>query len=133
MGLFSFKRKPTPEPQEVPSILQSDLPEIRLPKLELPEEFAADELSEAPMLVDMPDVSAPIEAAAPVFVAVEDYQAVLDSVNRVKQLLTNAEEQMREMHSIGSQVGKELDAWRAGLEDAERKLGYVDEIIFQAE
>ncbi len=126
MGLFTFKKKVILESPTEHAEMESELPEIRLPQLDLP---SMDEPTLAPQ-VEVEDGTSPV---MPVFVSVEDYQAVLEHVNKMKELLADAEGHMKTLQGIKTHQEKELESWRRQLEDAEKKLSYVDELLFQAE
>ena len=127
MGIFdSFSKKkeqesvslpPPPMPVEAPEAPQEIAP-ISAP---VPAEMAVEE----PVKHETP-----IPHDGPVFVSVQDYQEILNSVNSIKSKLGEVDDTFHKLTQIKTGQEKELEEWRKSLEDVQRKLTYVDEVLF---
>lgn len=69
--------------------------------------------------------------AGPLFVSVQDYQAILNSVNGIRARLNDADESFKKLNEIKASQDKQLDDWRGYLENVQKKLTYVDEVLFE--
>ncbi|MBI4145343.1 hypothetical protein HY493_04015 [Candidatus Woesearchaeota archaeon] len=105
------------EAPEPPQELMPEAPETPEP---MHEEPTAHEEREAPVRTD----------EGPLFVSVQDYQTILNSVNMIRSKLGDAEDSFKKLHDIKQGQEKELEDWRSTLEDVQRKLTYVDEVLF---
>lgn len=105
-----------------------DLHPIEVPEL--------PELEEAVVLeptVSQPKRLVSPESIKPMFISVEDYQEILNSINVIKDALRDTEESMNRLNELKNTQEKILEDWRGHLEDAERKITYVDQTIFRGE
>ena len=68
----------------------------------------------------------------PAFVSVDDYRAIMDQSNRVRDKLAESEQFVNRLHEIKSEEESVFEKWRAQLEDVERKLGAIDRVIAKA-
>ena len=153
-----FPQAPLPEPfapapsafreaqeSSIPPVSAENQPTVMIPPaheeapimeqhpLELPD---LPELEEA--LVQEPTISSPrrtvsADAIKPMFISVEDYQEILNSINVIKDALRDTEESMNRLNELKNTQEKILEDWRGHLEDAERKITYVDQVIFRGE
>jgi hypothetical protein len=127
---------------ELPSMEQlPELPEEAPAAMELPsmpehEEAPMPELEEAPAEMPEPEErpvkARPVTRKEPLFVNVEDYQNVLTSINYVRSKLGEAEDLVRKLNDIKAVEEKNFEAWRNQLEDVQRKLAYVENVVFEA-
>ncbi len=121
-----------PEPAPMPSYGQqmaeppAELHEEEPVAMELPQ---ADEQEEIPAFVP-PAASA--SSDEPLFVSVQDYQEVLTSINYVRAKLGEADELVHKLNQIKTLEEKSFEAWRNQLEDVQRKLAYVENVVFEA-
>ena len=141
MGIFdAFKSKketvdlPPPPMPDLPEsdTMPSDLemPELPEPESSSMENASADEHTEeehedADM---MHAVRHPSEG--PLFVSVQDYQAVLNGVSSIRAKLGMSDDSFKKLQEIKHAQDKSLETWRGTLEDVQRKLTYVDEVLF---
>jgi hypothetical protein len=72
------------------------------------------------------------EPRGPIYVPVEDYKAVLDGTEQVRGDLKEATEVLGRLNELKNEEDKEFEKWRSELEDIQRKLTYVDKIIFES-
>jgi hypothetical protein len=68
----------------------------------------------------------------PLFVSVDDYQQVLGSISYIRNRLQDAEALVKKLNELKVSEEKEFDSWRAQLEDLQKKLAYVEDVIFTA-
>ncbi len=130
-------------------------PPIRLkakPESELPEiSFKEEKGLEFPVIPDMPDirpaklaeiapkqkqVKIPVkreivvkETVKPMFVSVEDYNKINDHLSKLRSRLKEAEETVDKLEELKKEQEEALDSWMQSLEDIERKITKVDEVI----
>lgn len=67
----------------------------------------------------------------PLFVKVGDYQDVVESTRTIKTTIDEAEKIIARLNEIRTEQEKEFAKWRVALEEVERKLAYVDKVIFE--
>jgi len=69
----------------------------------------------------------------PTFVAVDDYRRIITDTNTVRAKLMNAESFARRLGDIKNTEEKAFERWRSYLEDVEKKMNYVDQLIAKAQ
>ena len=69
----------------------------------------------------------------PTFIAVEDYKRIVNATNSIRAHLMNAEDFAKKLTELKADEERSLERWRLQLEDVEKKLGYVDQLIETAE
>lgn len=110
-----------PEPIEMP-----EPPMDIEPVSEHEEEIIHDEHPmESPM-----HVGHALPREGPLFVSVQDYQLILNGVTAIKSKLSATDESFKKLHDVKQAQEKQLEMWRQSLEDVQRKLTYVDEVLF---
>lgn len=67
-----------------------------------------------------------------VFVKVDEYREILEGTNRIRDNLKEATEVILRLNELKGEEDKEFEKWRLELEDVQRKLMYVDKIIFES-
>ena len=67
----------------------------------------------------------------PVFVRIEEYKDVLDVMNMIKNKLEDAKETLGKIHELKNEEDAELELWHTGLEEVERKVAFVDKVLFE--
>ena len=136
------KKTPLPEFPALPKAeehIPSEIPPIRPKAPEepiTPEKLVLPAKGEAPpkappVIAPPPEVrheerKAPAEAP---YINVATYQDVMDAHQRIKDQLVEAETLVEEMTSLKNLEEKELERWRATLEDIDRKVSYVDQVV----
>ena len=68
----------------------------------------------------------------PANLSVDDYQQVLGSIGYIRSKLEDAEELIKKLNHLKIAEEKEFESWRSQLEDVQRKLAYVEDVIFAA-
>ena len=80
-----------------------------------------------------PEISTIPEPGKPLFVSVQDYQEILNGIQTTKQALEEAEEVITKLNDLKNAQEHIFEDWKNQMEDVERKLSYVDEVIAQGE
>jgi len=140
MGIFDVFGK---KKQESLTLPPPPMPEMDEHQMELPEpphdfepapepveEHVIEERHEELPAPEPMAPRAPRSHDGPIFVSVQDYQAILNGVTAMKSKLSATDESFKKLHDIKAAQDKQLDAWRSTLEDVQRKLTYVDEVLF---
>jgi len=71
------------------------------------------------------------EDTMPVFVRIDEYKDVLDVMNMVRNKLEEAKATITKINELKNEEDSELELWRTGVEEIERKIAFVDKILFQ--
>ncbi len=66
---------------------------------------------------------------APVFVKIEEYKQVIDTIDLIKKNLAEAKKVFAELTSLKDQENAELQSWGANIEEIEAKLGEIDKMV----
>ena len=83
-----------------------------------------DDNIEKPKIVDY-------DPESPLFVNMDGYKEILGDIDNMKNELKDAEELIGRLNDIKNAKDKEFEKWRSELEDIQRKLLYVDKVIFE--
>lgn len=150
---------PPPSPPELQPFLKGDIDEIRPP--EMPMEEHEEEFPELPPALPAPISRMPSMPSAeeeevrvfdktigqeeempirevervipkPAFVAVEDYKRIINDTNLIRSKLMDAENFVRRLGDLKNEEERSFERWRTLLEDVEKKLNYVDQLIAKA-
>lgn len=71
------------------------------------------------------------EEAMPVFVRIDEYRDVLDVMNIIRNKLEEAKATITKINELKNEEDSELEIWRTGVEEIERKLAFVDKVLFE--
>ena len=85
---------------------------------------------ESPKLKILPPKQEHLEK--PFFVKVDDYRSILEGTTLIKNNLKEADEIISRLNELKNEGDREFEKWREKLEDVQRKLIYVDKVIFEA-
>ncbi len=69
---------------------------------------------------------------APSYIKAENFKEMLGGVQVVKDNLRECDEIFGRLNQIKNDEDKEFEKWRSRLEDLQRKLIYVDKVLFEA-
>lgn len=69
----------------------------------------------------------------PVFVRIENYKEVLDVMNMIKNKLEDAKKTLARINELKNREDGELDEWRIEMGDVEKKIDFIDHILFEPE
>mgnify|MGYP000117779807 CR=1 FL=1 len=67
----------------------------------------------------------------PVFVKIEEYKDVLDVMNMIKNKIIDARDTLGKIYELKNEEDAELELWQAALDEAERKVSFVDKVLFE--
>lgn len=130
--LKELKSAELPEiPEHPPSELHEIKPEkteeiVSMPKMpEFPEMPKESEKLKMPITKE--------EAAGPKFVNITSFQTVMEKADEIRGSLKKAENVIIKLGELKNEEEKEFEKWRAQLEDTEKKLSYIDKVIFKGE
>ncbi len=68
---------------------------------------------------------------APVFVRIEEYKDVLYIMKMIKNKIDEAKETLGKINELKNEEDAELELWHTGLEEVERKVAFVDKVLFE--
>ena len=68
-----------------------------------------------------------------VFISVADYQDIMEHMTKTQQNIEESEQLLARLGELTNTEESLLDEWRGHLEDMEKKLSYVDQVIFEGE
>jgi len=71
------------------------------------------------------------EIKGPLFVRQDSYKAIIDGVSIIKKKLKESDDLVLNLNGIKDSKDKEFERWRISLEDIQRKLIYVDKILYE--
>ncbi len=150
---------PPPTPPEMPPMMRGDIDSIRAPSPEMAQFSMPGMEHEEPPLPELPlALPAPAEErevrifdrtirpeereeptetvrppVRPTFVAVEDYKRIINDTNMIRSKLMDAENFVKRLSDLKNEEERAFEKWRVQLEDVEKKLNYVDQLIAKAE
>ncbi|MEK6916314.1 MAG: hypothetical protein AABW92_01090 [Nanoarchaeota archaeon] len=66
-----------------------------------------------------------------VFVKVAEYNDLLDIIALINEKVKEARIVLGKIYDLKNQEDSELDAWKNSLDDVERKLKYIDQVLYE--
>lgn len=113
-----------------------DVPEIP----EQPKDDFLSESLEAPQPIEeqIPEPSfdtverVPLVEGKPLFIRVGDYREVLQGSANIKTHLKEADSIIQRANELKEEQEKEFDKWKGIVEDINRKMVYVDKVLFES-
>lgn len=126
MGLFSSKKKEQMTQPELPPLKFPELPSEEMPMYEQPQmNSEAQAIKKA--MSPMPERGySPVQEDKPLFIKVEKYKEVMETLSGLKNKLNEAGDILRELSRIKSEEDQELSAWQQDLENVKEKLLAVE-------
>ncbi len=67
----------------------------------------------------------------PVFVKIDEYKNVLDTMGLIKAKIQQAKETLAKINQLKNEEDAELELWHNSLEEVERKIEFVDRTLFE--
>ena len=139
-------RAPQKLPSDIPPVRGRELPELPTPPkpeemlppppaIELPKPVP-DKTVPVPEMPEAPEAPHPPvapEGELPMFVSVQDYKAILEGMTFIKNKIADTEKTSKRLTDLRQHGKKEFEAWRGIFEDIQRKLTYVDEVVFESQ
>ena len=68
----------------------------------------------------------------PIFVKVDKYEDVLDTMNTIKAKINDIKVTLGKINELKNNEDAELEAWQTTVEDIEKKMLYADGVLFRS-
>jgi len=68
---------------------------------------------------------------APVFVKVDEYKAIRDLLEAIKQRLSQAKALLAHVNELKQQEDTQIESWARDIEDVEERLASVDKSLLE--
>jgi hypothetical protein len=66
-----------------------------------------------------------------VFVKIDEYKDILDIMELISEKVKEAKTILGKINDLKNQEDSELELWKNGLDDVERKLNFIDQTLFE--
>ena len=76
---------------------------------------------------------AKLESDMPIFVKIDEYREILDTINLIRNKVIDAKNLLDEIYDLKNKEDEELENWSNGLEEIERRLAFIDKTLFEPE
>ena len=73
------------------------------------------------------------ERGAPVFVKVEEYKDILDTLDMIRDKVREIKETLGQIEGLREEEGSELSVWRSVINDIEKKVENIDRVMYEPE
>ena len=73
------------------------------------------------------------EELMPVYVKIEEYKDALDLLNEIKNKIREARQTLDDINRLKNEEDAELEIWQTSVEEVERKIDFIDKIMFEPE
>ena len=67
----------------------------------------------------------------PIFVEIDSFKTILGDISNIKNTIKSSDIILNHINEIKESKDRELDKWHSLLEDMQRKLNYVDKIVYK--
>ena len=114
-----------PEFPEMPEEMEEGMKEEAMPEME--PEHAEKAQKAAP-----PAMPGQLKAGQR-FVSISNFQTALTKSDEIRGSLKEAETMISRLNELRNEEEKEFLKWRSQLEGVEKKLNYIDQVIFKGE
>lgn len=129
MGFFSKKKEQMTQP-ELPPLKFPDLPSEEVPMYGQPQISSSEAQAIKQAMAPMPERSyAPMQEDKPLFVRVEKYKDVMETLSGLKEKLNEAGDVLRELSRIKAEEEQELNAWQQDLENVKDRLLAIEKTL----
>jgi hypothetical protein len=128
-GPAETKKKKMPSMPEFPEIPKEEPSSMLEPEKEEPEE----EMPPMPEEPHIPEELEPADVEGPKFVPAPSFQAIVAETDEIKSSLKHADVIFSSLNRLREDEEKEFEKWKIHLEDVQKKLEYVDQLIFEGE
>ncbi|MBU0757054.1 MAG: hypothetical protein KKF44_03235 [Nanoarchaeota archaeon] len=65
------------------------------------------------------------------FVKIDEYKDILDIIQLIKEKVKETKALLGKINDLKNQEDSELELWKNGLDDVERKLNFIDQTLFE--
>jgi len=135
-----IKEMPIPEEEIVAPPLPAEIPEKEELIAEMPQApehivpvRGAERKGEVVFDKTISEEKPSLEPGRPLFVSMQDYAEILEGISTTKQSLEDAEGIVVQLNDLKNAQEKIFEDWKNQLEDVERKLTYMDQLIVHGE
>ena len=66
-----------------------------------------------------------------VFVKIEEYKDILDIIDHIQEKIKEAKTIQGKINELKNQEDAELELWKNGIHDVERKVNFIDQTLFE--
>jgi len=66
----------------------------------------------------------------PIFIDIDSFKTILGDIDTIKNDIKSSEAVLQHLEEIKNSKDKELERWRVQLEDIQKKVNYVDKVLF---
>ncbi len=73
------------------------------------------------------------EELMPVYVKIEEYKDALDLLNEIKNKIREARQTLDDINRLKNEEDAELELWETSLEEVEKKVDFIDKMMFEPE
>ena len=70
---------------------------------------------------------------SPVFIKIDEYRKVLDTVDSLKKQIVTIRKTIDEINKLRDEEKDELTQWTERVDDIEQKILFVDNVLFEPE
>jgi tetrahydromethanopterin S-methyltransferase subunit G len=74
-----------------------------------------------------------MDKAMPVYVKIDEYKEVLDVLSVIKGKIEDAKATLNTLASLKEEEDAEIESWKVGLDDVDKKMNYVNQTLFEPE
>jgi len=80
-----------------------------------------------------PERKIDLKAKKQVFVKMEHYKEALDTIDKIREKIKNAETVLNDLRNMKEKEDQHLNKWHNDLEIIKEKLGRMDQILYEIE
>jgi len=70
-------------------------------------------------------------AEKPIFVKVDEHEDIKDMINLIKSKINESKDVLGNIQKLKQEEESELQAWKAEIEDVERKVQFINSTLFE--
>jgi len=70
-------------------------------------------------------------AEKPMFVKVDEHEDIKDMINLIKSKINESKDVLGNIQKLKQEEESELQAWKAEIEDVERKVQFINSTLFE--
>ncbi|MBI2545622.1 hypothetical protein HYV81_00390 [Candidatus Woesearchaeota archaeon] len=117
---------PEPKSYEIPSLENEEFP---LPPLEVMPKQELQVKTDEPKQIPVPETIP--KKDVPVFVKIDEYRNILENINTIRNKIKESDYVVEALGDLRTKVEAEFEKWREDLEEMQRKLLYIDKVVFE--
>ena len=72
-----------------------------------------------------------MERSTPIYVKIDEYQKVLDTVGIIKNKIQEAKMTLNRIEKLRYEENTEIDMWNSEIREVEGKLKHIDHLMFK--